>query len=85
MTSCGGYTQPNVTSAEEMNTPLPTGECITQNQVTEDGEDVHSVNEPILNLKNYSSLNKVLTVTAWAKRFVGVNSNVRVTEENIGH
>ena len=71
----------DLTSAEEINTPLPTGECIAQNQVLEDSEDVCSVTEPILKLKNYSSLNKLLRVTAWVMRFV---HNLRNTEKQRG-
>lgn len=71
----------DMTSAEETNTPLLTGECIAQNQIIEDGEDVCSVTEPILKLENYSSLNKLLRVTAWARRFV---HNLRNIEKQRG-
>ncbi len=71
----------DITIAEEVNIRLPIGQYITQNQITEDGEDVHSVIELILILENYSSLNKLLRITAWKKRFV---HSLRNTEKSLG-
>lgn len=61
----------DMTIAEEEGTSLPTGECITQNQIIEEEiNHVCCITEPIMKLEDYSSLNKLLRVTAWVKRFV---------------